>query len=106
MTFNDDGPDRLEVSCVHSDAGSSAGQWMVSVDIYPHEDLVDKDDPNQFDAENGEIIPESAWMMPPKRALRLAALITRGPPTRPRCFKTRLDAQRRTNARLPSAQPR
>jgi hypothetical protein len=73
--FGDDGPARLDANCWYNEDGRFAGQWLVSVDILPHEDLVDKDNPDQWDADNDQVIPESAWAMPATQARQLAALI-------------------------------
>jgi hypothetical protein len=47
------------------------------IDIWEHEDLIDYDNPVQWDAENDEQLPETAWAMAPQQALKLAALITK-----------------------------
>ncbi len=77
MSFGEDGPDRLDVTCMYDDEGRFAGQWLVSVDIWEHEDLVDHDNPVQWDAERDEQLPEACWNMPPQQARKLAALIVK-----------------------------
>jgi hypothetical protein len=77
MAFNEDGPSHLEVGCSYTTAGRTAGQWLVDVEIFPRADLVDRFDPNQFDAQNGQIIPESSWAISPQQAFKLAAMLTR-----------------------------
>jgi hypothetical protein len=77
MAFNEDGPSHLEVGCSHTTIGRTAGRWLVDVTTYPHEDVVDKFDPDQWDAQNGQTVPESSWAISPERAFKLAAMLTR-----------------------------
>lgn len=73
----DDGPERVELACSYTSTGRDAGQWMVDIEIWPHEDTIDPDDATRHDATTGEMLPESSWAMTPKQARELAALITR-----------------------------
>jgi hypothetical protein len=77
MAFDEDGPDHLEVGCSHTTTGHAAGQWLVDVEIVPRADLVDPFDPDQFDAQNGQIIPESSWAISPQQAFKLSAMLAR-----------------------------
>jgi hypothetical protein len=54
---------------------------LVSVDIWEHEELCDRTNPVQYDADRDEQLPEASWAMSPKQALRLAALLTRAAET-------------------------
>jgi len=51
MSFGGDGPAAREISCSYDDDGRFAGQWLVSIDIWEHEDLIDYDNPVQWDAQ-------------------------------------------------------
>jgi hypothetical protein len=76
LALGDDGPDRAEVDVTYSDSGAEAGRWRVSVNVYPHDELVDKLDPDQWDEDNQQVIPESGWSTEPARMLQLAELLT------------------------------
>jgi hypothetical protein len=75
MGFNEDGPDRLTVGAFFDEAGLTPSQWIVDVTIYPREELVNKDDSNQWDEQDQCVIPESSWAIPPEQARRLAAML-------------------------------
>jgi hypothetical protein len=73
MTFMD-GPASLDADAWYQEDGPFACQWTVSLDIFPHE--VDRDNPNQWDADNEQIIPESALVMTRAETRDLIALLT------------------------------
>jgi len=77
VVFKDDGPSHIEVSVSRSSIGPTAGEWLVSTMIFPHPDAVDLDDPDQFDAEYGEILPESGWEMSPETAMAVSDMYRR-----------------------------
>lgn len=72
MEFGENGPEQLDAGCVFDD-----GEWLVDITIWEHPELVDPENPVQFDADRGEQIPEASWAMSPQRARELAALIIR-----------------------------
>jgi hypothetical protein len=76
MAFGGDGPASLEISASFSSVGRTAGQWLVDVTAWEHEELVDHDNPVQCDMDRDEQLPEASWAMSPQKALRLAALLT------------------------------
>jgi hypothetical protein len=74
MEFGDDGPARLDAAVWYQHVGRRSGQWLALIEIWEHPELVDKDNPVQWDAERDEQLPEACWAMPPEQARKLAAL--------------------------------
>jgi hypothetical protein len=87
MGFGENGPEQLDVGCTFVPEsgriidGAGPGHWLVDITIWEHSDLVDQDNPVQFDAERGEQIPEASWNMTPARARELAAMIIKAAET-------------------------
>jgi hypothetical protein len=75
MHFGDDGPDLLQVDAWYQEVGTRAAQWLVSIDIWDHEEDLHHDNPVQWDRENNRPLPEAAWAMTPQQARGLAELI-------------------------------
>jgi hypothetical protein len=74
ITFDDNGPARLDAAVSYTSTGCTAGQWLVDLTTWPWPGIV-PDDASRFDAVTGEMLPESSFAVPPAKVRELAALI-------------------------------